>query len=603
MKYNFIKILLGAAIVMSGVSCEKFLTAEPIDKISAESFFASESDLKLYANGLINSYRPSAEGVGLGDRYCDLVATKTSSDFYRPGIHNPSKQDGWDISSWKNIRRANVMLRDMVRCKDIVDAEVYNHYEGVARFWRAYFYYAKVKTFGNVPWMEAVVDVDDEILFAGRDDRELVMSKVLEDLNFACDNLSGDLANYNGVINKWVALAFKSRVCLYEGTFRKYHSVNPSTNTAWSNQYDTSDDFLREAADAAKKLIDDGGFKLVTGDPETLYAKIWRNTDVLSTCPEAIWTAEYDINELNVTHELTWCFNSGTYDQQPSPTKNLVRMFLNLDGSIAKPDVSVKEEFNNRDWRLKNTVMSEGHTYTDNNGATVLKKITSSYTYTGYQFMKWNMEREENFSKGRSDNDIPIFRLAEVMLNYAEAKAELGEMDETIWNETVGALRTRAGVANIYPGGGAYVEDTWLREYYGNPSISNVLLEIRRERATELILENLRVDDLWRWHCGNLIVDRGTDNKGWRGIYVTAEEYTNGLIFNGSQLDFKPSTNEYYNVTTSDANLNFTLSEGTYGYLTYNYQLEWKERNYVRPIPTSAYTLNQNLGQNYGWEE
>lgn len=602
MKYNITKILLGTVLVVSIVSCEKFLTKDPVDKVSAEAFFANENDLKIYSNGLINSYRPSATGIGLGDNYCDLVVTKTSNDFYAPGVWMPSLQSGWGTSDWKNIRRANIMLRDMVRCKDVVDADIYNHYQGVARFWRAYFYYAKVKTFGNVPWIDHVLDVDDQLLYAERDDREYVMSMVLEDLNFACTNLSTDLGKYNGVINRWVALAFKSRVCLYEGTFRKYHSVNPSTNQPWNNQYGTSEDFLKEAADAANLLITEGPFSLVTGSPETLYENIWRNTDVLATCPEAIWTAEYDIGELNVTHELTWNFNSGTYGQQPSPSKNLVRMFLNLDGTIAKPDQSIKEEFNNRDYRLKNTVMAEGHTYTMTDGTVVLKPINCTYTYSGYSFMKWNMEREENYSKGRSDNDIPIFRLAEVMLNYAEAKAELGEMDESIWNATVGQLRSRAGVKNIYPESGEYVEDTWLREYYGNPSISNTLLEIRRERATELILENVRVDDLWRWHCGNLIVDRGTNNSGWMGIYVTADEYKNGVEYNGSKIYFNKSGSDGYNVGTSTSNLNYTLSEGDHGYLIYHYKLEWQERNYVRPIPTSALTLNNALEQNYGWE-
>ena len=116
--------------------------------------------------------------------------------------------------------------------------------------WRAYFYYAKVQNFGDVPWMDHALDIEDEILYAPRDSREFVMSKVLEDLNFACENLSGD-TKFNGVINKWVALALKSRVCLYEGTFRKYHLVNPSTNVAWNDKYGKAEDFLKECVAAS----------------------------------------------------------------------------------------------------------------------------------------------------------------------------------------------------------------------------------------------------------------------------------------------------------------------------------------------------------------
>ena len=275
MKTNIVKLFFGAAVALSTVSCEDFLTVSPVNKVGAETFFAGEKDLLLFANGMLEKYLPSESTIGLGDANCDLVATKTSTDYYRPNIWDYTKQSGWDIADWRSIRRANYFLENMTRCQSVVDPAVYNHYVGVARFWRAYFYFGKVKTFGNVPWVDHVLDVDDAILFAARDDREFVMSKVLEDLNYACENCLGtDL--YKGVINKWVALAFKSRVCLYEGTYRKYHSVNPSTNAAWNNQYETANDFLAEAASAAKEVMTDGGFELYKkGTPEKDFRTIF----------------------------------------------------------------------------------------------------------------------------------------------------------------------------------------------------------------------------------------------------------------------------------------------------------------------------------------
>lgn len=84
---KFIKPILAAAVILTGVSCEKFLTTEPIDKVEAKKFFASENELLLYANGLMNSYTPDALEVGIeGDRYCDFVCTKTSQDYNRPGV-------------------------------------------------------------------------------------------------------------------------------------------------------------------------------------------------------------------------------------------------------------------------------------------------------------------------------------------------------------------------------------------------------------------------------------------------------------------------------------------------------------------------------------
>ena len=166
---------------------------------------------------------------------------------------------------------------------------------------------------------------------------------------------------------------------------------------------------------------------------------------------------------------------------------------------------------------------------------------------------------------------------------------------------------------NIYPEDAGYVKDEWLRSYYADaPGLSDVLLEIRRERATELIMEmGLRVDDLYRWHLGNLIVKRYNNNQGWRGIYLSADDYANGFEFNGTQYGGKTDKDAIwsktsatsYKIGTSTADGNFTLSDGDHGYLIYNYQLEWQDRMYVRPIPNTAFTLNPELGQNYGWDE
>ena len=140
------------------------------------------------------------------------------------------------------------------------------------------------------------------------------------------------------MINKWVVLAFKSRVCLYEGTFRKYHSVNPSTNAAWNNQYETANDFLTAAASAAKEVMTDGGFELYKkGTPEKDFRTIFTSQNPDAT-KEVIWIREMAGDPINVFNELTWNFNSATYGQQYSPTKDLVHMFLTLDGKPVETD-------------------------------------------------------------------------------------------------------------------------------------------------------------------------------------------------------------------------------------------------------------------------
>lgn len=629
MKKSIINLFAVAAIALSGVSCEKFLTVEPIDKMSAETYFKNELELELFANGMIQSYLPTADGLGYSDNFSDLTCTKTSSDYYRQGIWNAQKQTGWEVSSWRNIRRANIFLAGTERSKANVSEAVYKHYQGVARLWRAYFYYAKVQNFGDVPWMDHALDIEDEILYAPRDSREFVMSKVLEDLNFACENLSGD-SKYKGVVNKWVALAFKSRVCLYEGTFRKYHKVNPSTQEAWSTEYESANDFLTECVNASEQLMTEGGFGL-----DSSYYGLFHNTNIASS-PEAIWWSDYDGGELNRMHELTWVVNSGTYDQQSSPTKTLLNHYLQTDGTPVThggkvgPDV----EFANRDARLAASVMYPGYTYETSAGEILPKQMKTGNTYNGYCYVKFSIEKEENYSKGKNDNDYPILRYGEVLLNLAEAKAELnnGNLSQADWDKTIGALRTRAGVKNIYPGGAGYVSD-WTKAYYGN--LSDVLTEIRRERAVELVVEGLRVHDLYRWKLGNLIVDRESNGKGWHGIYVNEAQAAvdaagaaahqaayNALtseadkaayiaankdkvfVLNGFFYSFKgaPASDLGYNVNNSEADQNHAFSETKSGFVTYNYKLVWNERNYVRPVPQSAINVNKALTQNVLWE-
>src|SRR5690606_24252001 len=130
-----------------------------------------------------------------------------------------------------------------------------NHFAGIARFFRANFYFEKVKLFGDVPWYGTPHSPTDDALYKPRDSRELVMDSVLADLDFAIQHIVDIKDNSATMITKSTALALKSRVCLFEGTFRKYHDELGLASSA--------NFWLEEAADAANNLIHSGAYALV----------------------------------------------------------------------------------------------------------------------------------------------------------------------------------------------------------------------------------------------------------------------------------------------------------------------------------------------------
>ena len=235
---------------------------------------------------------------------------------------------------------------------------------------------------------------------------------------------------------------------------------------------------------------------------------------------------------------------------------------------------------------------------------------------TGYMLVKWLMPNRVNFLSGQDNNSILIYRYPEALLNYAEAMNELGKMTQTIWNETVGLLRERAGVKNVYP----TTADPWLKEYYtkdlARPFKTNgneaVALELRRERVTELILEcGLRQFDLYRYAQMDLCERRGYGEEAWTGIWLSDSDVTNGFTFQGQAYKVgADQKTESWSYAISDTKANGTWSlkpaeKGGY-YLMFHYDLRWMDKMYVYPISQTDLNLihqkNPNFKQNDGWE-
>lgn len=572
-------------------SCDAFLTRSPFDQISSEEFWHSQEDLELYATGLLQNMIPTVNTITRGSAKADCFAMSVASDLLRADSNvSPDNQTGWSESDWKSLRRVNYMLDNMSRCKGIVNADVYRHYTGVAHFWRAWFYYGMVKRFGAVPWYEKTISTDDTAaLTKPRDNREFVMDKILEDLQAAGEMCSSSAEYTRGsvLINKWTALAFMSRVCLYEGTYRKYHSVDPSTLEPWQTG---GEKFLKAAAESALKVIESGEYTLAK-DYRSLFISASLHTE------EVIFGREFS-KALGVCHDATWIYFSPTTSTRISLIKQFMDTYLMTDGTPFTDRADYKtlkytEEFENRDKRMAQTVVGPDY-----------KRVTGgkerpyspdwNITMTGYQPIKWCIDDDNDgvMNSAKSWNSLPIIRYAEVLLNYAEAKAEMGEMDESVWNMTIAPLRNRAGVKSVIPSS----PDKYMREYFLDDAgtLDKWILEIRRERGIELCLEmTLRWDDIMRWGKG-LLVDSNV--RKWRGIYVGDETCS----YPGFSISDTWSSTSII-VKNSGEDKSFSIDNE--GYLVYEYARKWLDYKYLRPIPRSAITRNPNLKQNPGWEE
>lgn len=588
MKRYFIYIFLVAIFS----SCNK-LDQEPRSTVSKEAVFNTESGLKLYSNSFY-SILPTTSDIIRGDNMADFVARKDVPNFFRAGAFGPRQSTGW---TWTGLRNINYFLENNV--SENVSLEVREHYNGVARLFRALFYFEKVKRFGDVPWVDRTLTTDDELLIKGRDSRDLVMAEVLKDLDYAISNINVKSEPSRTRITKTAAQALKSRICLFEGTFRKYHEELGLKSTA--------NFWLEEAANAAQEVIESNQYSLVTTNSETSYRDLFITQGINS---ETILNIAHSV-ELGVYHDANWYYTSASYGDRLSFTRKFIHTYLNIDGSPFTSDPTYKtktfqQETVGRDKRLKQTICTSGYTRL-NGGQPVLTPPAFSHTYTGYQPLKW-VEADVSLDGGsRNATNIPIIRYAEVLLNFAEAKAELGNMSDADWSSSIGLLRSRAGITNGLNQKPTVV-DNYLRDAYF-PGINDpVILEVRRERGIELALEGHRFYDVVRWKRGELFKDT------WKGMYVAALNVAYDLDNDGkNDVAFVTSTPAnpengvmYVNVasTVNGQTNNMILENGNSGEIIWMHTIPriWEDRMYLYPIPENDYLMNPNLGQNIGWK-
>lgn len=591
-KLYYLPIAL-AALTLSSCSLDK----EPLDTLAAENYFNNRAELQTFTNGFYADF-PKAETL-YGETADAIIPTGLTTEVM--GTRSvPEKDGGW---SWSSLANINTYLQRSSRCPDEAARK---EYDGVARFFRAYFYYNKVKRFGEVPWFDAPLGSTDNKLYDPRTDRNTLMEKILADVNYAIENLPTTSSLYR--VTKWTALALKSRIFLYEGTYRKYHGIDG---------YET---YLKEAAEAAEDFITNSPYKIYTATGEP-YRKLFVADNAVKD--EVILARNYNLG-LNIVHSVNQHFLTG--GSKPGMNKKIVDSYLMKDGSRFTDQANYQtmvyyDEMQNRDPRLAQTIVAPGHKRIGSNN--VVSPSFSSAT-TGYQIAKWVTDAGQD-SYNKSHNDMILFRAAEVYLNLAEAKAELGTLSQGDLDKTITKIRARVGMPPLNMAAANANPDPYLTAAetgYPNVSSTNkgVILEIRRERTIELFDEGFRYDDLMRWKEGKVF------EKQFKGMYVPALDSTkkfvildlngNGTsdsqdvcIYEGTAAPTVANYPELGGITIFlKLGENLSLENGANGGHIIVHDIKtkprsWNEsRDYLYPIPQDQITLySGKITQNPNW--
>lgn len=586
-KYSTIKLVSLFVGSILTVSCnDSFLDRYPIAEISPENSFKTADDLRLYTNGFYEQL-PSIRNIIDADLKTDNVLYSSIPDEQRSHeriLPSETGSGGWD---WEDLREISLFFDNYQRCTDEAGRD---KYEGVARFFRAWFYFDKVKRFGDVPWYETVIQTGDiDLLYKARDSREFVVGKIIQDLEIAVDKLGDERASDQ--VTRWTALALLSRVCLYEGTFRKYHTELGIQG---------SDTLLQKAYEAAGRVMDESGYTLYsTGNPDTDYRDLFAST---LKEDEVILGRRYSLT-LNQMHNVNYYLTSRT-QRDIGLTKDLVDSYLQLNGMpfTSKTGYATMEfydEMQSRDRRLAQTIRSLGY---QRIGGTATLLPDFAATMTGYQLCKF-LSDETQDGDGASYQDVAFIRYAEVLLNYAEAKAELGIITQDDIDRTIRLIRSRVSMPNLDMTSANQSPDAVLAALYPNVSGSNqgIILEIRRERRIELVMEGFRWDDLVRWKAGKLL------EPHFIGMYfpslgefdLDGDGAPDLMLYTGTA----PSTTAAQSVEIGGV---LQLTDGDHGNLIGfkdNTKQFDESRDYLYPLPTGDLLLNENLVQNPNWDK
>jgi starch-binding outer membrane protein, SusD/RagB family len=593
---KIVNTLIVGGLCLSMVSCQKkYIDLVPPAQFTDAVYFTKPSDFKAYTTSLYGQL-PGWNFANM-DNGSDLSANGNAlgTDLGQGTIAVLSS-GGWNYSG---IRSCNILLSKAASYKGTGDI---SPYVGEAYFFRAFAYFGLLKTYGGVPIVTTVLDVDAPELQAPRNSRYEVVKLILADLDEAIAKLPTEQTIPNtdkGRVSKWAAKAFKAQVELYEATWEKYVGQEPdgdgTTAGAGKAGYDAANvnKYLADAVAMCQDVMDNGGYALWNKNDNASMAKssswyLFNLEDAgsnpggydKSTNNEFILQSVYDYTYRQAGINLTWT------SSQLYPSRKFVDLAVCTDG--LPPEKSplfqgyhkAGDEFKNRDLRLLN------YLYASTTAPASITLEFGSLGSSGYGNSKFGVYKFGPAPNGRRTDrtesaNYPIIRLAEVYLMYAEALYELnGSITDAQLNASINKLRDRAGVAP-------------LTNALASANGLDMKAEIRRERVVELYREGKRFDDLKRWgileaslnpsRLGRVVGDASytTDFKDASGNPTAA--YKASSYVYGEEAVQTPAG--VLNCVVVDSKQNHSVAK----------------KHYLWPIHSEQMRLNPHLLQNPGY--
>lgn len=584
MKTNFkkytIALFLATSLFGGLVGCNKITDLDPLDQIADGNYWKTANQFKLFANqfyGWRADFRSVINDNPHSDYRSDLITNLTPNQ-YSNGTNTNTGTDGNFSGAFSKIRLANTLL---LNASKYAAAGEIAQYVAEAKFFRAYLYFDLLQLFGDAPIVDGVLDVNDPILVGKRNNRSEVADFIIADLQAAIPNLpleNSIPAADKGRVSRGAAQAFLSRVALFEGTWQKFRNnttratglldiaVNAAKGVMTSTQYELFKPAI--LGDSAQKYM------FVLEDAKSNPAGITKSAN-----KEYIFSNRHDetLNPIgtNISH--------GQFANVVLVARKFANLYLtqnglpitNANNTQFQGYNTITSEYQNRDNRMKHTLMPPRKAYWSNDNGrvnwlgdaadlttAVFKSYIPSNSGTGYNNQKWNAERKvtDNFE----GYDFPIIRYAEVLLNYAEAVFERdGAISDTDLDISLNLVRNR--VNTTMPK---------LSNAFATTNNLDMRTEIRRERTVELYNEGFRIDDLKRWKTAETEMP-----QDFLGIKYTGTEYATAGVW-GTTLN-RPKNAE--------------------GAIIFESGRTWTDKNYLYPIPADQLKLNPNLGQNPNW--